>query len=216
MGTVVVATAIFKGEYQVNYSVKENFMRKKKYDKTLILEGAYQLAIKSGFDSLTARGLAQELDISTQPIYLSFKTMDALKEALSEKLFYEIKENYFKNCDTIQQYAWGCYRFSVEKREIYFSFLTNKEMIVSFNQYLYQLFCEIPEVKNSLEKKNVPVYFAKVTVLISSLVFLESEYISEKELYEELIKSIKRDLSNEVGSEVFSSKNQVGTVHHRK
>ena len=174
-------------------------MRKKKYDKTLIIDGAYQLVIKSGFDSLTARGLAKELAISTQPIYLSFKTMDALKEALCEKIFYEIKENYFNNCHTIQEYAWGCYRFSVKKREVYFSFLTNKEMILLFNRYLYQLFCEIPEIKSHLEEKSIPVYFARVTGLISSLVFLESDFITEKELYESLLTSLKTELSIEDG-----------------
>lgn len=50
-----------------------------------VLDKAFDMTRASGFDSLTARGLAQALDCSTQPVFRLFGSMDGLKHALYDK-----------------------------------------------------------------------------------------------------------------------------------
>jgi AcrR family transcriptional regulator len=50
-----------------------------------ILDKAFDMTRDIGFDVLTARGLAQALGCSTQPIFRLFNSMDGLKHALYDK-----------------------------------------------------------------------------------------------------------------------------------
>lgn len=61
---------------------------KKKVPKEAILAAAYTILRNKGIESVNARSLAKALNCSTQPIYLSFKGMDELREAL-----YPLAEN---------------------------------------------------------------------------------------------------------------------------
>lgn len=69
-------------------------MRKKVYTKEHILNAAYEVVLKDGFHGFTARNVAKQMGISTQPIYLEFENMADLKGALLDKiynhLFYEV------------------------------------------------------------------------------------------------------------------------------
>jgi AcrR family transcriptional regulator len=51
-----------------------------------ILDKAFEMTRESGFDNLTARGLAQALGCSTQPIFRLFGSMDGLRHALYDKV----------------------------------------------------------------------------------------------------------------------------------
>lgn len=50
-----------------------------------ILDKAFIMTREIGFEHITARGLAQALDCSTQPIFRLFGSMDGLKRALYDK-----------------------------------------------------------------------------------------------------------------------------------
>ena len=58
---------------------------KKHITKEIILEKAFAITKDFGFDSISARTLAKQLDCSTQPIYQAFTDMDGLKTAIIEK-----------------------------------------------------------------------------------------------------------------------------------
>ena len=58
--------------------------RKKTILKKDILKTAYAVVRKEGFKGITARNIANEMECSTQPIYLEFKNMNELKEHLYE------------------------------------------------------------------------------------------------------------------------------------
>ncbi len=60
---------------------------KKQITREDILQGAMTLFRERGMDAIGARELAHALGCSTQPIYLSFSGMDALKEALHEQMW---------------------------------------------------------------------------------------------------------------------------------
>ena len=54
-------------------------MRRKVYTREHILKAAYELINKEGFGNFTARNIAKQMGISTQPIYLEFENMQDLK-----------------------------------------------------------------------------------------------------------------------------------------
>lgn len=60
--------------------------RKKTITKDHILNAAYEIVATEGFSRFTARNIASKMKCSTQPIYLEFKNMDDLKNALFDKI----------------------------------------------------------------------------------------------------------------------------------
>ncbi len=59
---------------------------KAKVTKDNIVEAALAIAEKNGFSSITARSVAKELGCSVAPLYVNFKTMDVLMQALMKKI----------------------------------------------------------------------------------------------------------------------------------
>ena len=50
-----------------------------------IIDAAVEVLRDGGFSAVNARSVAKKLGCSAQPIYLSFKSMDELKTALTER-----------------------------------------------------------------------------------------------------------------------------------
>lgn len=71
--------------------------RKKTILKSHILDTAYAVVKKEGFEGFTARNIAKTMDCSTQPIYLEFKNMDDLKNELYTKIKDYLTETIFTN-----------------------------------------------------------------------------------------------------------------------
>lgn len=55
---------------------------KKQITREMILETAMKLLRTEGIDAVNVKGLAKAMNCSTQPIYLSFASMDALRQEL--------------------------------------------------------------------------------------------------------------------------------------
>lgn len=55
---------------------------KKQITKEMILQSALNLLKQNGMESVNIKALAKELNCSTQPVYLSFKSMDELRSEL--------------------------------------------------------------------------------------------------------------------------------------
>ncbi len=65
---------------------------KNKFTRAEMTEAALQVVRRKGVDGLTAKALAEELHISTQPVFTCFGTMEALRTEVfkaAEKLFDE-------------------------------------------------------------------------------------------------------------------------------
>ena len=56
---------------------------KKQITKDMILTTAFEMLRTRGMDAVNVKSLAKQLNCSTQPIYLSFDSMDALRTILS-------------------------------------------------------------------------------------------------------------------------------------
>ncbi len=66
------------------YFIRSDTMpAKKQITKEMILSSAMEMLKKSGADSVNVKSLTQKLGCSTQPIYLSFKSMSELRDELS-------------------------------------------------------------------------------------------------------------------------------------
>ncbi|MGM0653622.1 MAG: TetR/AcrR family transcriptional regulator [Bacillota bacterium] len=78
---------------------------KNKFTREEIVEAAFEVAKEEGFSKITARSVAGRLKSSVAPIYVNFKTIDELVQAvvqrvfaLSEELLAKQKgQNLFKN-----------------------------------------------------------------------------------------------------------------------
>lgn len=70
-------------------------MRHKVYTREHILKAAYELIEKDGFTNFTARNVAAQMGVSTQPIYLEFSNMEDLKQTLIKEIFDDLTEKVF-------------------------------------------------------------------------------------------------------------------------
>ncbi len=78
---------------------------KKRFEQETVIEAAFQVLRKDGFQAVTARGVAAELGSSTTPIYWVLESMNKLEESLLQKTFvlmteYQVKkytDNMFIN-----------------------------------------------------------------------------------------------------------------------
>jgi AcrR family transcriptional regulator len=70
-------------------------VRKKVYTREQILQAAHELVEKEGFSKFTARNIAKQMGISTQPIYLEFKNMDDLKNTVLDEIFEQLFTGIF-------------------------------------------------------------------------------------------------------------------------
>ena len=97
---------------------------KKVVTKEYILNSALELVRESGIDSLNMRSLADRCNCSTQPIYLSFKGIDELKEELlkvicglfDKRVEREISERKYPEYKAI---GMGYIAFAREEKELF-------------------------------------------------------------------------------------------------
>ena len=60
---------------------------KTKFSKENIIEAAFEIAKKDGFSAVTTRSVAKRLNSSVAPIYVNFKTVENLIEAVVKRVF---------------------------------------------------------------------------------------------------------------------------------
>ena len=97
---------------------------KKQIPREIILEAAVALVRKGGMGLLNARNLAKELHCSTQPIYLSFQSMEALKEEIIQKAqetyqAFLAQEGAQAKYPPYKAYGMGYIRFAKEEKELF-------------------------------------------------------------------------------------------------
>jgi AcrR family transcriptional regulator len=68
---------------------------KVKFEKASIVNAAFEIVRKNGWQGLSARSIAEELKSSTRPIYSHLKSMNNLEEAVVKKAM-ELLEEYIR------------------------------------------------------------------------------------------------------------------------
>ena len=96
--------------------------RKKTITKEQILTAAYEVVATEGFSKFTARNIANKMKCSTQPIYLEFKNMDDLRDALFQKIHKYLAKEVFPvkhTGNTIVDLALNYIHFATSESKLY-------------------------------------------------------------------------------------------------
>lgn len=70
-----------------------------KINKEMIIDAAFEIMTEDGFRAVNTRDIAQKLNVSTQPIYSSYKSVGEMLEDLYAKAVSEFKEMLFADID---------------------------------------------------------------------------------------------------------------------
>lgn len=69
----------------ITYVIRDGLMPEKKFSTTDIIEAAFSVIRKQGWDKCSARAIAQELGSSTMPIYSGLKSMKNLEDKIAKR-----------------------------------------------------------------------------------------------------------------------------------
>ena len=96
---------------------------RKQISKEKIISKSYELVRENGFENLTARFLAKALNCSTQPIYMSFRDMNELKNVLAEQsvgfMLQYIEKYSEKNYSPLLSKILGYVQFANEEKHLF-------------------------------------------------------------------------------------------------
>lgn len=98
----------------------------RKVSKEEILDAAVEVLRDGGFSAINARSVAKKLGCSTQPIYFSFKNMEELKTALTERAM-EMHTRRVRaslrdhegNDSRYSSYGMGFVKFAAEEKQLF-------------------------------------------------------------------------------------------------
>lgn len=178
--------------------------RRKTITKEQILNAAYDVVASEGFSKLTARSIASKMKCSTQPIYLEFKNMEDLKNALflqiEDYLTKVILEERHTN-DVIVDMALNYVHFACNEQTLYRTlFLDNYENSHKMTEFVYRSFMESIENDEEISKLSEEKKKALLTgtwIVSTGIASLQSGHLmqpSDQEIIammENVISSIK-------------------------
>ena len=98
----------------------------RKASREQIIDAAVAVLRDDGFSAVNARSVAKKLGCSTQPIYFSFKNMDELKAALTERAI-ELHTQRVRDSLRIHEgsdsryssYGMGFVKFAAEEKQLF-------------------------------------------------------------------------------------------------
>ena len=98
----------------------------KKISRDAILDAAVEVLRDGGFSAVNARSVAKKLGCSTQPIYASFRNMEELKAALTERAIAMHTQRvraslraHAGNDSRYSSYGMGFVKFAAEEKQLF-------------------------------------------------------------------------------------------------
>ncbi len=98
----------------------------KKISKEAVIDAAVDVLREDGFSAINARSVAKKLGCSTQPIYHSFRNMEELKTALTERAIQmhtqRVRESlraHEGNDSRYSSYGMGFVKFAAEEKQFF-------------------------------------------------------------------------------------------------
>ena len=98
----------------------------KKISREAILDAAVEVLRDGGFSAVNARSVAKKLGCSTQPIYASFRNMEELKAALTERAIAMHTQRvraslraHAGNDSRYSSYGMGFVKFAAEEKQLF-------------------------------------------------------------------------------------------------
>lgn len=108
----------------------------RKVSKEQIIDAAVEVLRDDGFSAINARSVAKKLGCSTQPIYFSFRNMDELKAALTERAI-QMHTQRVRDSMRIHEgsdsryssYGMGFVKFAAEEKQLFRWFYLEGEQL---------------------------------------------------------------------------------------
>ena len=97
----------------------------RKVSKEQIIDAAVEVLRDDGFSAINARSVAKKLGCSTQPIYFSFKNMDELKAALTQRAIelhtQRVRDSLRAHEVSDSRYSYGMsfVKFAAEEKQLF-------------------------------------------------------------------------------------------------
>ena len=98
----------------------------RKVSKEQIIDAAVDVLRDDGFSAINARSVAKKLGCSTQPIYFSFRNMEELKAALTERAIQMHTQRVWDslrihegNDSRYSSYGMGFVKFAAEEKQLF-------------------------------------------------------------------------------------------------
>ena len=98
----------------------------RKVSKEQIIDAAVDVLRDDGFSAINARSVAKKLGCSTQPIYFSFRNMEELKAALTERAIQmhtqRVRDSlriHEGNDSRYSSYGMGFVKFAAEEKQLF-------------------------------------------------------------------------------------------------
>ena len=98
----------------------------KKISKEAVIDAAVDVLREDGFSAINARSVAKKLGCSTQPIYHSFRNMEELKTALTERAIQmhtrrvrDSLRSHEGNDSRYSSYGMGFVKFAAEEKQFF-------------------------------------------------------------------------------------------------
>ncbi len=163
---------------------------KKQYSKDEIVEIAFQVARDDGLNGITIRKVAEKLGSSIAPIYVNFKDIEALKQAVVDKVFAIVRELYQRPGEkpSFMELGIASLRFAREYSAIYRDLVMQKNNYskpVQVNQdFLLEQLSEQPEFEGFTAEEVKDVLF-KISVFQLGLSVMAANNFFESEPSEE-------------------------------
>ena len=123
----------------------------KKVSKDDIINAAIDVLRDDGFSAINARSVAKKLGCSTQPIYFSFKSMEELKSALTERAI-ELHTQHVRdslrahagNDSRYSSYGMSFVKFAAEEKQLFrWLYLEGKQLGPYQNDVLFSEVIEV-------------------------------------------------------------------------
>lgn len=105
---------------------------KTKFSKERIIDAAFQIAETEGIDNVTVRKIAEIMGSSVAPIYVNFKNIDELIEALIERIMSISQQLYIEESTGNPFYDMGraSLRFATEYSVLF------RDLVMKSNSYM--------------------------------------------------------------------------------
>lgn len=92
---------------------------KKQITRDMILSTAFEMLKMGGMDAVNVKALAKQLNCSTQPVYLSFDSMDTLRTELSSMAVDTFLQQIQCNNATTNLYGMAYIQFAKKEKELF-------------------------------------------------------------------------------------------------
>lgn len=114
---------------------------KKQVTKEMILDAALRVLMEHGTESVNVKSVAAELHCSTQPIYLSFDNMNALRRELVPAAVDKFAERMQQECGTEQVHLYGIeyVRFARQQPELFRFLFMRPQAFAEMKQVLFPI-----------------------------------------------------------------------------